>query len=281
MRAFVVGGTIAALAATAVPAAAQVTVGWDAAVFSSYVWRGVTYTNKPVFQPDLYLTIPAGKASITAGGWANIDIAKYDGSTDISESGGTSAFNLAEFDWWGEVGIPAGKATLTAGATGYLFPNPASSGGLTKESNTIEVYGKVGLDVPLSPKVSAYYDVDKVKGLYVEGSVSHGFPVGPQTLTLGALAGWTGGQEIDSDKSSNFDDKGLTHVDLSASMGFSAGSLSITPSIHGVIGNDRRTKYTKLANNAYGANDGSFKVWGGVTISWSKALGAKAEEESK
>lgn len=275
MRAFVVGGTIAALAAAVQPAAAQTTIGWDAALFSSYVWRGVTYTNKPVFQPDVYVTFPLGKASFTAGGWANIDIAKYDGSTDISESGGTSAFNLAEFDWWGEFGIPVGKATLTAGATGYYYPNDF---GLTDESNTIEVYGKAALDVPLSPKVSAYYDVDKVKGLYLEGSISHGLAVGPQTLTLGALAGWTGGQEVDSDESDNFDKDGLTHVDLSASMGFAAGSLSITPSIHGVIGNDRRTKFTKLANNTYGANDTGFKIWGGVTISWSKAFGGEAEE---
>jgi hypothetical protein len=276
MRAFVVGGTIAALAAASVPAAAQVTVGWDAAVFSSYVWRGVTYTNKPVFEPDLYLTIPAGKASITAGGWANIDIAKYDGSTDISESGGTSAFNFAEFDWWGEIGIPVGKATLTAGATGYYFPNDV---GFTKANNTIELYGKAALDVPLSPKVSAYYDVDKVKGLYVEGGVSHGFPVGPKVLTLGALGGWTGGQGCEpkagscTAKGYNFFDNGLTHVDFSASMGFSAGALSITPSIHGVITNDKSTKVTK-AN----ALDTGFKVWGGVTISWSKAFGGKAEE---
>jgi hypothetical protein len=278
MRAFVVGASIAALVAATETAAAQTTLGWDAAVFSSYVWRGLTYTNKPVLQPDLYLTIPLGKASFTAGGWANIDIAKYDGSTDLSESGGASAFNVAEFDWWGEFGIPAGKATLTAGATGYLFPNKASSCKVgpcfTKDINTTEVYGKVALDVPLSPKVSAYYDVDKVKGLYVEGSISHGFPVGPKTLTLGALAGWTGGQEVSTkDKSANFADNGLTHVDLSASMAFSAGSLSITPSIHGVITGDDFTKVTK--SNAL---DTGFKVWGGVSIGWSKAFGGKAEE---
>ena len=278
MRALVVGGTIAALAAAVQPAAAQTTVGWDAALFSSYVWRGVTYTNKPVLQPDLYLTFPLGKASFTAGGWANIDLAKYDGSSDLSESGGSSAFNVAEFDWWGEFGIPVGKAALTAGATGYIYPNSASScvSGpcYTKASNTLEVYGKVALDVPLSPKVSAYYDVDKVKGLYVEGSISHGFPVGPKTLTLGALAGWTGGQEFStSDKSFNFADNGLTHVDLSASMSFSAGSLSITPSVHGVITSDDATKVTKP-----NALDTGFKVWGGVTLSWSKAFGGKAEE---
>lgn len=270
-RAIVLGGFLAALAG-AVPASAQVTLGWDAGLFSSYVWRGLTYTNKPVLQPDVYLTIPVGKASITAGGWGNIDIGKYDGSSDLSESGGSSAFNLAEFDWWGEIGVPAGPATLTLGATGYIFPNDV---GFTKSSNTVEVYGKVGLSGPLSPKLSAYYDVDKIKGLYVEGSVSHGFPVGPQTLTLGALAGWTGGQEVNTSKPSelaNFNDNGLTHVDLSASMSFSAGALSITPSVHGVITNDQWTKYTSATNKA------GFKVWGGVSIGWSKAFGGKAEE---
>lgn len=275
MRAFVVGASLAALVAATESASAQTTIGWDAAVFSSYVWRGVTYTNKPVLQPDLYLTFPLGKASFTAGGWANIDIAKYDGKNDISESGGASAFNLAEFDWWGEFGIPAGKATLTAGATGYLFPNPKSCGCFNSDANTIEVYGKVALDAPLSPKISAYYDVDKVKGLYVEGSISHGFPVGAKSLTLGALLGYNNGQQAkgSTDKSFNFAENGLTHLDLSASMGFSAGSLSITPSIHGVVGIDDATKVTKPS-----ALDTGFKVWGGVSISWSKALGGKAAE---
>jgi len=272
MRALLVGGAVAALATAATPASAQVTLGWDAAVFSSYVWRGITYTNKPVLQPDLYLTIPAGKASITAGGWVNVDIGKYNKSSDISESGGTSAFNVAEFDWWGEIGVPVGKASLTAGATGYYFPNDA---GFTKDFNTIEIYGKASLAVPLNPKVSAYYDVDKVKGLYLEGSVSHGIPLGPKTLTVGALAGWTGGQEANTSKPNelfNFADKGITHIDLSASMGLSAGPLSITPSFHGVFGQDDFTKFTKPGKKS------DFKVWGGVTISWSKVLGAKAEE---
>ncbi len=124
-RVFVLGGVVAALA-TATPASAQVTLGWDVAGFSSYVWRGVTLSGKPVIQPDVYLTIPVGKASITAGGWGSIEVGKYDGG-DISEGGGTGSFNLTEFDWWGEIGIPAGVATLTAGATGYIYPNDAGA----------------------------------------------------------------------------------------------------------------------------------------------------------
>ncbi|MGH7702885.1 MAG: hypothetical protein ACREMO_07300, partial [Gemmatimonadales bacterium] len=73
-RALVLGGTLVVLALGpgASPAAAQVTLGWDVAGFSGYVWRGITYTSKFVIQPDAYLTIPVGPASLTAGGWFNI-----------------------------------------------------------------------------------------------------------------------------------------------------------------------------------------------------------------
>jgi hypothetical protein len=283
-RASVIGAAlaIAGLGFGSTPASAQATLGWDAALFSSYVWRGVTYTNKPVLQPDLYLTFPLGKASFTAGGWVNVDLGKYsDANNDISESGGTSAFNIAEFDWWGEIGIPVGASTITAGATGYIFPNPASGCPatafvcFTKASNTVEIYGKVALGLPvINPKINAYYDVDKVKGLYVEGSISHGFPLGAKSLTLGALAGWTGGQQVGTDASANFFDKGLTHVDLSASTSFAAGPLSIAPSIHGVITHDKFTKWSKPS-----ALDTGFKLWGGFTLSWSHSLGSKAEEK--
>ena len=66
-RALVLGGTLATLALGlgASPAAAQVTLGWDVAGFSSYVWRGITYTSKFVIQPDAYLSIPVGPASLT------------------------------------------------------------------------------------------------------------------------------------------------------------------------------------------------------------------------
>src|SRR5436309_1019948 len=103
------------LAGLAAPASAQVTIGADLGAFSSYVWRGITYTNKFVLQPDVYLTVPAGNASLTAGGWFNIEPGKYDGATDISEGGGASSFDVAEFDWWGEVNYPYQKANFTLG----------------------------------------------------------------------------------------------------------------------------------------------------------------------
>jgi len=275
--ALVVVGTIA----DAASAQAQATVGADLGLFSSYVWRGLSLTNKPVAQPDLYVTFPAGKASVTLGGWANIDLGKYDNANnDISESGGTSAFNFAEFDPWAEISFPVGeKATLTAGATAYIYPNDL---GLTSDFNTVEVYGKAAFDVPLSPKLAVWYDVDKVKGLYAEGSVSHSVPLGEKaSLSLGALAGFNAGQDADLDANGNpqadffnFQDNGFTHLDLSAGVPVTAGVFSITPAIHFVINGDEFTKITSPTKTH------DVKVWGGVTISWSKALGEAPAEES-
>lgn len=273
-RAYVLGAAfVACTVATTTPAAGQ-TVGADLALFSSYVWRGLSLTNKPVAQPDLYVTIPAGNASVTLGGWASIDLGKYDDpNDDISESGGLSAFNFAEFDPWAEVSFPVGpKTTLTAGATAYIYPNDA---GLTKDANTLELYGKAAFDVPLSPKLAVWYDVDKINGAYFEGSISHTVPASEKlSVVLGALAGLSAGQgEPDSgDDSFNFAGDGFTHLDLSAGVPFTAGVFSFTPALHVVINGDDLTKVTSPTKTK------DVKLWGGVTISWSKDYGPAEEE---
>jgi hypothetical protein len=286
-RANVLGAAlvVASTIATAAPATAQ-TVGADLGLFSSYVWRGLTLTNKPVAQPDLYLTFPAGKASVTIGGWANIDLGKYDDpNKDFSESGGLSAFNFAEFDPWAEISFPLGeKTTLTAGATAYIYPNDltaTSNGGFNSEANTVEIYGKAAFSVPLSPKIAVWYDVDKIKGAYFEGSVSHTLPASEKvSVVLGALAGFSAGQGVPdaaalaNGESFNFNDDGFTHLDLSAGVPLTAGVFSITPALHFVINGDENTKFTSPTKTH------DVKLWGGATISWSKSYGAAAEEES-
>ena len=54
------------LASPSREAEAQAEVGAQLDLFSAYVWRGVTYTNKPVAQPDLWISFPAGSASIVS-----------------------------------------------------------------------------------------------------------------------------------------------------------------------------------------------------------------------
>ncbi len=261
-------------------AAAQTEVGAQLDLFSAYVWRGVTYTNKPVAQPDLWISFPAGSASITAGGWANVDLGQYDDpADDFSESGGLSAFNLAEFNPYAEVSFSSGKAAFTGGIVGYVYPNDLDGApieGLDSESNTWEVYGTVGFDVPLAPELSIYYDIDKVNGAYVEGGVSHSLRLGEShTLDLGGLVGVSLSQGFnDEDESFNFDDDGLTHLDFSAGVPLTAGVFSITPVLHFQVGVDDATRFHSPSS------DGSdVKLWGGVSIGWSNAAEEVEAEE--
>lgn len=164
--------------------------------------------------------------------------------------------------------MPAGKATLTGGVVGYVFPNDV---GATDDFNTWEVYGKVGLDLPLSPKLALYYDIDKVSGAYLEGSIAHSVPLGSVSLALGALAGLSAGQAEADDAAelNNFRENGFTHLDLSAGIPFTAGILSITPVVHFLVNGDEVTRFTAPDEE----ND--VKLWGGVTIGWARALGGE------
>jgi hypothetical protein len=268
------------LAAVAIPCQArgQVVLTSDAGAFNAYIWRGVTLTNQFVLQPDLYLTIPVGGGAVVLGSWGNIDAGQYDDPVnDLSEGGGTSSFNATELNLWADYthGL-APNLTGTLGGILYLFPNEA---GLTNEVNrTVEVYGKLQAGIPLSPKLAAWYDVDKVEGLYLEGSISQpvvgipGFPV-----TLGALAGFSASQgvnENDAAEIANFARNTLTHVDLSATGALSLGPVTVAPTVHFLILNDELAQITKPAVSK------DAKVWAGVTLTWSKALiGAPAASE--
>jgi hypothetical protein len=235
---------------------AQTEVGVDLGLFSSYVWRGLTITNKPVLQPAAYLSLPAGTASVTVGVWSNVDLGRYDDlGDDISESGGSSGFNLAELEPYVEVSFPVGRATLTGGIMGYVFPNAADApngfGLMTSESNT------------------------------VEAGVSYSLAAGERlSVDLGATAGFNAGRgrsdDPTSDERANYSDDGFTHLDLSAGVPVTAGSLSITPALHVVINGDDRTKITSPIDRNTDA-----KLWGGVSLSWSRALGSQSDTSNE
>jgi uncharacterized protein Gcw-chp len=281
-RVQVLGATLLAAGMALAPdsAMAQAEVGAQVDLFSAYVWRGLSLTNKPVAQPSVSLSFPAGSAAVTVGGWANVDIGEYDDpDDDFSESGGLGSFNFAEFNPYAEVSLPAGQATITAGGIGYIYPNDF---GLTDEFNTWEVYGRVGFaDVLLAPEIAVYYDIDKIEGAYIEGSVAHSLPLNETlSLDLGALAGFSAGQHADLDDAGepqaeffNFAENGLTHIDVSAGLPFTAGAFSITPVLHVQISSDEAAKLTTPTD------DSDVKLWGGVSIGWAKTLGEPPAKE--
>jgi hypothetical protein len=272
---------VVALAVLAGPAplAGQVVLTSDAGAFNNYTWRGVTMTNQLVVQPDAYLTVPGGGGAAVLGVWGTIDAGRYDDPVhDLSEGGGTAGFDATEIDVWAEYGHPLGSTlTGTLGGLLYLFPNQA---GLTNTVNrTFEVYGKLqAAALPLAPKVAAFLDVAKVKGLYLETSIAHtvsgihGFPI-----TFGALAGWSAGQGVnasDVTQIANFANDGLTHLDFSATGTLAAGPITLAPTAHLLVPSNDFAKVTRPDVTH------DVKGWVGVTLTWSTPLTpARASQE--
>lgn len=90
------------------------------------------------------------------------------------------------------------------------------------------------------------------------------------------MAGLSAGQGIPddpTDESSNFEDDGFTALDLSARLPITAGIFSIAPELHLMINGDGFTKF------ASPTDESDVKLWGGVSISWSRAFGEALEEE--
>ncbi len=95
-----------------------------------------------------------------------------------------------EADFGAEYGLHLGsKATFTLGAVTYLYNQDAENDLVFLD--TYEVYGILAFDLPLSPTISYWRDMDEVKGGYATVALSHSFPLGDKaSLDLSGAVGF-------------------------------------------------------------------------------------------
>jgi hypothetical protein len=255
------------------PAAAQLRPGADALLASSYVFRGVTRTNGYVLQPDAYVGYWLKKVGwLTAGVWGNLELERS-GRHDISDRpDGTRG--LGEWDAWAQVTHPWGPVDLTAGWTGY-FRRASLVAGPGERYHTHELYAAVqARETYLSPRLSAWWDVDRIGGVYLEGSVS--LPImgafrGPfWAFHLTATAGLGLGQDVDPDhllEPANFAEDGFTHLDLGADVHLPQLSRhGVSTQIEGHF-QINRDPLTKRHSRAAGDDDNFATWWFGLSLS--------------
>ncbi len=141
---------------------------------SEYVFRGVTLAGS-AFQPGAEISV----GNFTAGVWASV------------ASGEESNVFADEIDFYVGYGFDLGeKISGNIGATLYHYPQ---SGGLfdigSNDAGTVEIYGGLGFDAPLTPSITAFYDLN-LKAFTLEGGAEHSFPLGEKTsFDVGAAAG--------------------------------------------------------------------------------------------
>ena len=146
---------------------------------SKYVWRGQNLDDDSVFQSGF----SAIYGDLTAGIWANLELTNINGNSgDFSEIDYSVDYSRV---------MPGVKGVeYSIGAIYYDFPG-------TKVKDTTELYWGLNFDLPLSPSVTFYHDVDEADGTYISLAVEHSIeriaelgadmPVGMQ---LGTSLGW-------------------------------------------------------------------------------------------
>lgn len=160
-----IGMVLCVLIAGAGQAAAEdkLEVGVDLTHAERYIWRGIPLNQEYVLQPSLTV----GKSGFYVNFWSNLDMTDYGDSKKIGY--GDETGNATEIDFSAGYEQSFDKVTLGFGFINYTFPH-------TGLAATTEVYGSIGLDVPLSPSLTAYVDEDAAEGAsYVSLDIGHSF----------------------------------------------------------------------------------------------------------
>jgi hypothetical protein len=245
------GLVMLALILEPVMAEEKIELGLSTDYYSKYIWRGQNIDDKSVLQP----AVSASAYGFTCSIWGNIDL------TNKSKTAPDNAGEFSELDYTLDYsGTMPGTDWLgfSVGTIYYRFPN-------TSFKPTMEIYGGMSLDMPLSPSVTWYRDVDEVKGSYFQFSIGHTFEeiyvINDKChcdLKLGASYGWgnaaynKGYFGVDSSQSNDFT--------LTMGTPFFIDTWVIRPSIN---------YSTMLSDAIRSATDKSDNIWFGVGISTS------------
>lgn len=242
-------------------------VGANATVASAYVWRGVTLTNASVVQPKVSFSLSGQAGTLTAFAAGNVEPTSASAPNAIRQGGQHTGLN--ELDLVAQFTAPVGRTSLTAGWIAYRFSEQSTS--ISDIYNTQEGYVGVRLDSAFAtPSITAYLDVEKVHGVYLEGSASRSVKVGRVPTTLSVMAGWSQGQEQrgDADVFYNFARRGLTHVDVGVATGLTFAGLTLTPSAHLQLSpTGQNTRVTGALDRH---KDHASRVWVAFDIGWAR-----------
>jgi hypothetical protein len=219
-----------------------VAVGATADVFSKYIWRGQNVVNDWVLQPGASV----GYKGLTGSVWSNMDL-----RGELVDSGQLTEVDLT-LDYSNKV-PSLDVLNYSVGTIYYSFLN-------THSHPTAEVYGGLGLDVPLSPAVRWFYDFDLIDGSYVQFSIGHTIEKIRKwgedchcDVQLGASVGY--GSDGYNNGYFGVDEGGLNDLTLTAGIPLTFGKLTIKPSIG----------YSMMIDeDIRDATDKSDNFWGGV-----------------
>jgi hypothetical protein len=269
-----VGFGLAAVGWLSAPAAAQLSARVDLTTSNRYVWHGLSRAGGLVAQPSLAAGLRLDRLSLEAGAAAHYEL-DHVAAGELSETG-TGARHLGEADLWGKVALELGPIRLHSGVARYLFRGDPGAGGIGPERNTTEVYAALSATgTYLNPSLEAWWDVDRVRGAYLQGSASLpllGWPFPPYMFAfVDGDVGLNLGQGPNTARPgelANFAGRGVTHVGVGVAVELRAarvsglGWTSLALGLRSQLDFDDATRF----NGAGRRSDGTVWAWAGVTI---------------
>ncbi|MBL7215228.1 MAG: hypothetical protein ISS71_06075 [Phycisphaerae bacterium] len=203
--------------------------------YNKYVWRGQVLNDDYAFQPGINITFD----KFTAGIWGSLDMTDYgDNSGEFTEIDYSLDYTKAILE----------SVDLSVGVIHYYFPSG---------EDTTEVYWGFAFDLPLSPSVTVYHDVDDVKGTYVSVGVGHSIekiaelcPETPIGMEISASLGW-GSESYNKTYWNNVvqvDESALNDLAVSVAFPVVLGNWTVTPSFNYVTLMDSEVRKSDAYN---------------------------------
>lgn len=192
--------------------------GITADFFSKYVWRGQNLTDDYVFQTGA----SAAWMGFTASIWGSMDLTNYNGNSgDFSEVDYAIDYTTALPDM--------DAVSLSLGVVYYDFPG-------TTLKDTTEFYWGFGFDMPLSPSITFYHDLDEAKGTYITAGLSHTIDKiaelsadTPIAMTMDVSVGWADAEY--NEYYWGLEEDELNDLKFSVGFPMDISGWSLTPSI--------------------------------------------------
>jgi hypothetical protein len=262
----------ALLACREAPLLAQ-SVRGDLTTANRYIWRGINRSTNWVGQVGLSAAVPIGRGALGVGLFDNRELSSSE-EGEITEVG-VGEKGLGERDWWLEYRRPLGSQEIFLGFTRYTFHGDEQIGGRSSSNNTTELsFGFQSKLTYLAPTLAAYWDVDRVNGLYIEASgavplLAWPYPP-PVSLVLDAALGLNLGEDPHPghpEELAYYAEDGFTHFQLGLSVDLHvAGSLTANGGARVHAGIDDAAKI-----GTSGQSRSLFVTfWLGATARWGK-----------
>jgi len=197
-------------AAEPAPAAAGISLDVGNDTYSQYVWRGFVLADGITTQPTI--TLGFGDSGLAFNIW---------GSSAVQDrgAGGLDASDELDFTLSYDRSLGTDELVgLSVGFIQYTFPN------LDGTKHSEEVYVGLGLDHPVAPSLTAYYDYGLADAWYISAGVGHDFALdsaGSTSLSVASSVGF-------SNAARTF---GFNDVTTTASLGVGWDGLAICPTV--------------------------------------------------